>query len=371
MTPIRVGVNTLFLDPGRRSGTATYTWSVVEQLMRMDDVDLVLYAQDGYVPSEEIAAQCTVRACPRFSSAGRRVLWEQARLPRHAADDGVDVLFSTGYVSPLRGPVARVVTIHDLYYERCPEAIPRVRRAYYRTFIPRSVAACAAVIAVSENTRRDLEELIPASRGKTTVVYQGARSALADVEPVPPPACRPYFLMVASVTRNKNAATVVEAVGQLRDRGVDAELRVVGADPYGVLAEAIAAHDAGGYVHHVGEVGDAELAGWYRSSVAVVNASTYEGFGLPVLEAQLLDAPLICSDAGPLPEVAGSGARFFHPRRVDQLVEAMAVLGADPAERERLAAAGRANLARFSWEEAGHQTAAVLRSAASAAGRSR
>ncbi len=364
MTRLRVGVNTLFLDPGRRSGTATYTWSIVDQLARIDDLELVLYAQDGYVPTDEIVAASTVRACPRFSSVARRVLWEQARLPQQAARERLDVLFNPGYVAPLRGPVPRVVTVHDLYYARCPEAIPRVRRAYYRTFIPRSVAACAAVIAVSENTRADLDELIPASRGKTTVVYQGARSGLAHVEPVPPGVDSPYFLMVASVTRNKNPRTVVAAVGRLRDRGVGVELCVVGPDPYGVLAEAIAAYGAAGYVHPVGEVADAELAGWYRSAVAVVNASTYEGFGLPVLEAQLLGAPVICSDAGPLPEVAGGGARFFDPRRTDQLVEAMAALHADPAERERLIQAGRVNLARFSWEEAGHRTAAVLRSAA-------
>ena len=369
MSSLRVGVNTLFLDPGRRSGTATYTWSVVEALSRHDDLDLVLYCQDGHVPTPTLRELATVRACPRFGSVVRRVVWEQARLPARAAADGIDVLFSPGYVSPLRGPVPRVVTIHDLYYARCPKAIPRVRRAYYRMFIPRSVRACTGVIAVSENTRSDLEELIPSSRGKTTVVLQGARAELSDVEPVPPLVAEPFFMMVASVTANKNPATVVAAVGELRRRGIDAHLYVVGSDPYGILAGVVVREGAADYVHHVGEVGDAALAGWYQAATAVVNASTYEGFGLPILEAQLLGAPVICSDAGPLPEVAGDAARFFDPSSVDQLADAMAALAADPAERERLISAGVQNVSRFSWDEAGRRTAEVLHAAAGAPNR--
>ena len=115
-------------------------------------------------------------------------------------------------------------------------------------------------------------------------------------------------LRVAGATATKRMPGSVGAVCRLRAEGPDLGLVVVGADPFGLLAAAVDGHDE--WVIHRERVSEAELAGLYRSAGAYVTASVYEGFGLPVVEAQMLGAPVICSQGGALPEVAGFGAHY-------------------------------------------------------------
>lgn len=361
---VRVGMNLLFLDPGRLSGTATYSWSLLAELSGRDDLEIVVFVQDGYVPSPELADRCEVEPCPRFGSVVHRVGWEQVRLPSKAEALAIDVMFSPGYVSPLRGDFAKVVTVHDLYYARWPQAIPTMRRWYYRLFIRASVRRCQHIIAVSASTRDDLAEVLPASTGKTTVVHEAARAELPTTTAVLPTVTGPYFLVVASVTHNKNVETVVIAARELRRLGIDASVVFVGEDPYGILARVIDEYDAYDGVAVIGEVTDPELAGYYRAAAAVIHPSRYEGFGLPALEAQAMGTPLISSRGGALPEVVGDGALFFDHEKPAELVSAMRRLLDEPGLGPQLVEAGRQNLERFSWSDAAQATAAVLRRAA-------
>ncbi len=359
---IRVGVNAVFLEPGRVSGTATYTWSLLDELARDPRLELVLFAQSGWLPERLRDSDIEVVACPSgFRSVVTRVAWEQLALPGRARRAGIDVLLSTGYVSPLLGRFARVVVVHDLYYHRVPEAIPGVRRWYYRTFIPASIRRCERVVVLAGTTADDVAEVAPRAMGRVRVVHSAARTDLAGLSPNPPDIDEPYFLVVASVTANKNVDAVVRAAVELRRRDHAALLCVVGEDPYGLLADAIARHRASDAVVVATEgVDDAALAGFYRGAVAVVHPSRYEGFGLPALEAQALGVPLISSRGGALLEVAGDGALFFDHDRPDELVDAMERLLADEGLRADLVERGLRNVERFSWRASAQGTAAAL-----------
>lgn len=359
--PLRVGLNTMFLEPGRISGTAAYTWSLAEELARDEDLELVVYAQAGWVPPRVQGVDATVVRCPSgFRSVVTRVAWEQLRLPRRVAADGIDVLLSPAYVSPLLGRFAKVVTVHDLYYERVPEAVPLVRRWYYRLFIAASVRRCERVLVLSENTRRDLAEVLPRSRPKTRVASSAVRRDLLDPEPIATSIEGPYFLVVASITANKNIDVVAQAALEVRRGPHRARVCVVGEDPYGLLADALVRRGAQDALIVAGEVDDATLAGLYAGSVAVIHPSRYEGFGLPVLEAQALGVPLLSSRGGSLPEVAGAGARYFDHDRPDELVAAMTELLDDPAQRVELVRLGHENVAQYSWGATAAATAEAL-----------
>jgi glycosyltransferase involved in cell wall biosynthesis len=101
-----------------------------------------------------------------------------------------------------------------------------------------------------------------------------------------------------------------------------------------------------------------ELFAWAR---AVVYPSLYEGFGLPVLEAQELGIPVACSRAGSLPEVAGESACFFDPLRADEMAAAISRCLTDGALRKELVAKGKANAQRFTWADTAARTLAVYR----------
>ena len=106
----------------------------------------------------------------------------------------------------------------------------------------------------------------------------------------------------------------------------------------------------------LGWVSPADLEGLYALASCFVFPSLYEGFGLPVLEAMERGVPVACSNRGSLAEVAGGAARLFDPESPRSIAEAIEALLSDPAERERLAHAGRANAARFTWAETARRT---------------
>ncbi|MFN0029641.1 MAG: glycosyltransferase family 4 protein [Acidimicrobiales bacterium] len=386
---VRVGVNLTFLDSDQPSGTGVYAWSLVGELAEQPDLDLVLYTAGATVP-KDLVGRVQVVAHRPFRSVLTRIAWEQTVLALQARRHRLQVLLNPGYVCPVLGPTPKITTVHDLYYARCPEALTRFRRLYYRIGTTMSCRASRAVIAVSATTGADLAELVAGSRNKITVIHEAVRPGLlqaalevsgaavsgaevsgAEVSGADPPgpglaALRaPYFLIVASVTRNKNIDTVAASLRQLNGtRAQPAQVAVIGSDPYGLLAEATARYGDPGSLVALGGVSDQQLVRAYRGAVAAIQPSAYEGFGLPALEAQALGVPLICSRGGALPEVVGEAAQFFDHRDPASLAAAMTVLLDDHHRRQQLRDAGLVNAGRYSWAAAGTATATLIRQVA-------
>ncbi len=222
------------------------------------------------------------------------------------------------------------------------------------------------VTVIAEAVRPSLlaaAALVPARTGEGADLSPAARRGAA---PSPLGALRaPYFLIVASVTRNKNIDTVAEALRRLNQgRPNPVQVAVIGTDPYGLLAEAIVQCEGPTSLVAVGGVAEDELVRAYRGAVAAIQPSAYEGFGLPALEAQALGVPLICSRGGALPEVVGDGAHFFDHRDPASLAEAMTTMLEDDGYRQQLRDAGLANASRYSWAAAGDATARLIRQVA-------
>lgn len=360
---LTVAVNLLFLPPGRKSGTASYAWNLLGELAKREGIELLLFAQDGWTPWDGLPSNMRVVRCPVFRGRVGRVFWEQTRLTGLAQCGGADLVFSPGYVAPLSRKLPQVITVHDMYYARCPEAVRWTQRQYWRFFIPRSVRIASRVIAVSETTRRDIEAVIPEARGKTVTVLEAPR-VLSLGNPPDPSGGSPYFLALISVTANKNPETLVQAAASLRRTHGDARLVIIGEDPLGLLKQAVERHRPGAAIEFIGNVSDEALAGWMAHAAAFVTASSYEGFGLPPLEAQALGLPVIASRGGALPEILGEGALYADHTDWVSFAEAMRRVLAEQDLRDSLIEAGRANAARYSWAKAAEETEAVLRLAA-------
>jgi glycosyltransferase involved in cell wall biosynthesis len=249
------------------------------------------------------------------------------------------------YVLPLRLSCPAVVTVHDLSFERQPELMKPFDRRVFRTFVPRAVRGAARVLTVSERTRADLKELYDVPDERIVVTPNGVDPAFTPGDDVSQGG---YVLGVGAVQARKNplaAQAAAEAAG----------LPLVWAGPTkdAELARELEARGA----RLTGYVPQRELVGLYREAACVVQASRYEGFGLPVLEAMACGTPVVAVPEPALREVAGDAAVWAEEHELaDGIRRAL-------AERERWVAAGLERARLFSWAEAARRTLEVYQEA--------
>ena len=259
------------------------------------------------------------------------------------------------HVGPPGCPCLAVVTIHDLSFERHPELMSRRDRFVFRTMVPRSVRRAARVLAVSEQTKRDLVEYYRIPEEKIVVTPNG-------VDPLFTPEGdraegAPYALFVGALQPRKDPLAALEALAL-----VPGELRLVLVGPdksSGRDARRTAARlGLNGRVTFTGHVEKEQLAELYRGAACLVFPSRYEGFGLPVVEAMASGTPVVAAASGSVPEVAGDAAVLVEPGNPAALAGGIERALAD---RERLVSAGLARAKRYSWGETARRTLDVYR----------
>lgn len=172
---------------------------------------------------------------------------------------------------------------------------------------------------------------------------------------VGPPAVHKNIAPVASALARRGVAVVVVGGGSPRVFGVTA-----GSEASDALAPSGVAGHAQGRVQHLGRVSDTDLAALYRQASALVFPPLYEGFGLPVVEAQRLGCLVVAADRTSLPEVAGDGALLVDPTSPDDIARQVVDLLADPARAAGLRDAGLTNARRFSWDASAAVLTAML-----------
>jgi glycosyltransferase involved in cell wall biosynthesis len=175
-----------------------------------------------------------------------------------------------------------------------------------------------------------------------------------------PPA---YLLAFSSPSRHKNIPRLLRAYALLKNR-VSLPLVLVGHTPSrGLISKEIRQLGLGEQVICTGYVNESEVMPILSSALLMVFPSLYEGFGLPVLDAQSIGTPVASSTAGSLPEVAGKGAAYFDPLSVEGIAATIAECLEQPGRLAVLRDLGRANLGRFSWNRAAAKTLEVYRDA--------
>jgi glycosyltransferase involved in cell wall biosynthesis len=274
------------------------------------------------------------------------------------------------YFLPPRLGCPAVVTVHDISYDRAPELFSRRDRVLFR-FVRGSLRRAARVIAVSEFTRADVCDRYGLDPGKVVAIANGVGERF---RPLPDAEARvrdrfgidrPYVLCVGALQPRKNVPLAIEAYARLMGRGTECELVIAGGDRGGRLdvLDAILRTRLTGRVHMLGHVEDQEMPALYSAARALVFPSLYEGFGLPALEAMAAGTPVIASNTTGLAEVVGDAGLTVDPRSADAFADALGRVLGDDGLRDRLAAAGRARAAEFTWVRTAAATAAVYREA--------
>ncbi len=264
-----------------------------------------------------------------------------------------------------RLPMPTVLTVHDLIFERFPQHHTLTNRLFLKVGMPLFVKAATAIIAVSQQTKRDLVEFYRTPAEKIHVIYEGIddhfqpadAAEVARVKTTYSPE-RPYLLMVGTLEPRKNHATALRALLRLKQQGFSHRLLIVGGhgwlfEPIRKLVDELG---LGNDVTFTGYIPQADLPPLYTGADCVLLPSLYEGFGFPVLEAMACGAPVVCSNVSSLPEVAGNAALLVDPQDDAALAAAIQRVITEPGLAENLRSLGKVQAARFTWDQCAKQT---------------
>lgn len=372
---MRIGFSTSVVQRGK-TGVAQYVFALLHALIphaQSHQFHLFVLQEDLPLFAFAETAMNLVPVGEEWRPAVRNVRWHQQHLPALARQFKLDVLHIPSYRRMLwRRPCALVSTIHDLAPFHVSAKYDWKRMLYGRIVAKRLARRQDAIIAVSENTARDLQSFFGLGADRVSVIWNGIdhqRFHPGEVVAAKAKAAarwrleRPFFLYVSRLEHPaKNHVRLIEAFSRFKAATrTDWLLALAGSDWHG--AEAI--HAAGRVspfaddIRFLGFVDDASLPELYRATDVFIYPSLFEGFGFPPIEAMACGCPVISSTRGSLREVVGEAALVVDPEDASAIAVALGRLAGSGEERARLRTLGFANAKRFDWEENAARTVAT------------
>jgi glycosyltransferase involved in cell wall biosynthesis len=321
---MRVLLDTTYARRAPRSGTGIYIEQLTRALGARPDVEIIATANTRRRPPGGGLNQDSLR------NAVTDELWTNVELPRRARRTRADLIHHPLPAHAIATRLPQLVTVHDLAFERHPGDFSVSFRVYAHVAHRHAARRARAVIAVSQTTADDLEELWGVSGPSVHVAPHGPGQTLPDA----PATAQTHFLYVGDDEPRKDLPTLIAAYERYRARGGSLPLILAGA-----------AHAQGPGISHEPGPSAARLAGLLAQAAALVHPARYEGFGLTVLEAMRLGTPVIAAASPAVVELTGGTARLFAPGDAAALTEALL---APPPPRSAQAALARA--AGYTWE---------------------
>jgi glycosyltransferase involved in cell wall biosynthesis len=357
---LRIGVNALYLIPGGVGGTEIYLRSLLAALARADTANQYVIYSNRETGTDLAPGAPNFLAVPlpvRATNRPMRILYEQLRLPGRVRRDRIDVLLNPGFTAPVFRPCPQVTVIHDLQHKRHPKYFRWFDLPFWQLLVWAAVRRSDRLIAVSEATKSDLLSYYQVPAEKVAVVEHGVDDSFFAIAGERTHV-EPFLLCVSTLHPHKNMERLVRVFARLAPRHPDLRLVLAGMKGFHTspVETLVSSLGLGGKVELTGWIPREQLYGYFRRATAFVYPSTFEGFGMPVLEALAAEVPLACSDIEPLRGIVCGAALLFNPEDEADMERAIERLlsGETP---------GAPNPAReYSWTSAAQATLRALRS---------
>jgi len=286
-------------------------------------------------------------------------VWRSFQISKLARELNLDIYHGLSHELPAgieKTGIKSVVTIHDLIYIRYPNFFMKIDRNIYDLKFRQACRVADRIHAISEQTKRDLIQFFEVPEEKIEVIYQSVNPMFFEVcteeqklairkkHQLP----EKFILTVGTIEPRKNLMNLLK--GMVSEK-INIPLVVVGRSTgYQQRARSFIEENRLQVIFLHG-IQDAELAVLYQSATAMIYPSLFEGFGLPVAEAQASGCPVIASNTSSLPEAGGDAAIYINPEKPEEIGKAIISLLADKNYRETIIAKGRINAQRFTPEK--------------------
>jgi glycosyltransferase involved in cell wall biosynthesis len=311
-------------------------------------------------PESLAGLDCDAVLAPYRHELALKLRW----LPAVESRLGGDAILYPYWPSPPRresGAPPAAVFVYDLAFKLRPAEVPWQQRVYLGSILRPALRQAAAVLVISNTTRKDLLDCypLPGLEDKVSVVPLGVSNAVA-AGPLPEGLEPGFILAVGTVEPRKNYPRLLAAYRALRAR-TEAPPLVIAGRPgwaYGDTLEKIRAEPG---VRYLGHVDEPTLSALYEEAAVLAFPSLYEGFGLPLLEAMAHGLPAVVGATGALPELAGKAAVLIDPEDVDAIASGLENVLGDEGLRVRLRAASIDRAREFTWERSADLTRKALR----------
>jgi glycosyltransferase involved in cell wall biosynthesis len=342
-----------------RTGIEEYSYQLISHLRRhLDSHRVILYLRKDQVVDFELPKNWQVKKInlSRF--------WTQIGLSLETFNEKTDILLVPAHTLPVFHPRRSVVVIHGLEYEIIPKAYSMLERLYMRISIKLSCRWAKKIIAVSQNTKNDLIELYNVPAEKIKVIYEGVNQFKSQSEKFQAPVQNfRYLLFVGRLEMRKNVEGVIEAFEILKEEyKIPHKLILAGRPGYGyesIKRRAESAKHKDDIIFK-GFVKEREKWELMKGADVFLFPTFYEGFGLPILEAQSLGVPVVASDISSIPEVAGEGAALASPDEPKMIAYKALEIIRDEKYRSEMIEKGRKNAKKFSWEKCAWEVTNLL-----------
>ncbi|MBF0486978.1 glycosyltransferase family 4 protein [Candidatus Magnetominusculus dajiuhuensis] len=362
---MRLAIDATILEDARPSGIGMAAINIVNELASLHD-DLVVWTVEGSMLKVDRGRVNKIFANSRRVLGGNiylaRAAWTQFVLPTLIKQAKADVFYTPipeGILCPpMIDCVPQIVTVYDVAPLLYKNNVPLMRHLSFKYRLPFVFSSARALIAMSENTKKDIIGHYGISADKIEVVHGAIDKGHFTVPTAEKKAAvlgkyalvaGRYFLYVGSVLPSKNIETLIEAFVAMGD---DYTLAIVGRRPDGAYERRLTAMIRNRMlsgVRFLDYVSYDELPALYNGACANVLVSLIEGFGLPPLEAMASGTAVIVSNRGSLPEIAGDAAIIVDAVNVEEIARAMRCLANDENLRSELIKKGREHVKKFSW----------------------
>ncbi len=360
---MKIAVNTRLLVKDRLEGTGLFAYHTLKRITTGHPEHEFIFIFDRKF-SEEFIFSSNIKPVitpPQNLNPAFWYLYFEWGIPGILRKYKPDLFLSPDGWLSLRAKTRSLPVIHDLNFFHYPEFLSWHIRKYYYYFFPRFIKKAARIATVSEFTRHDILSRFDFDSDKIDVVYNGAGDELSPLDKEAQNDVRlkfsdgcPYFLFIGLIHPRKNLANLIKAYDSFK-QSVNSNVKflVVGSKKYWTsdLQEAYESSMFRDEIYFTGRVSYRDLRFITASAMALVYASFFEGFGIPLLEAMYCDVPIITSQVSSMPEVGGNAALYVEPSSVESIRNAMLKIFCDINLRESLIKKAKRQREKFSWDK--------------------